>query len=92
MSRPLQDFRLNEDSGMTEKRIDARGLSCPQPVVLTKRELDKMEAGLLEVLVDNMAAVENVSRLAEKSGCTVRKEEDGDDFIVMISKTTDAAS
>lgn len=45
--------------------VDARGLSCPQPVVLTKKALD--EQGVSEVLtiVDNTTALENVSRLLE---------------------------
>ncbi|NLX86116.1 MAG: sulfurtransferase-like selenium metabolism protein YedF, partial [Clostridiales bacterium] len=28
-----------------EKQIDARGLDCPQPVILTKKALDEMEEG-----------------------------------------------
>ncbi|MGE4584648.1 MAG: sulfurtransferase TusA family protein [Sphaerochaeta sp.] len=44
--------------------IDARGLSCPQPVLETKKVIDKKVAGL-SVLVDNIAAKENVSRFAK---------------------------
>ncbi|WP_072499593.1 sulfurtransferase TusA family protein [Olsenella phocaeensis] len=44
------------------KTIDARGLSCPEPVVLTRNALrDEAE---LEVLVDSPAPRENVSRFA----------------------------
>jgi selenium metabolism protein YedF len=47
------------------KVIDARGLSCPQPVVLTKKALEG--AGVNEVLtiVDNPTALENVSRMVK---------------------------
>jgi TusA-related sulfurtransferase len=44
--------------------IDARGLSCPQPVIETKKVVDKKERKLT-VLVDNIAAKENVSRFAK---------------------------
>ncbi|MDC7244976.1 MAG: sulfurtransferase TusA family protein [Sphaerochaetaceae bacterium] len=44
--------------------IDARGLSCPQPVIETKRAVDKKEEQL-SVLVDNIAAKENVGRFAK---------------------------
>ncbi|MCI2076266.1 MAG: sulfurtransferase TusA family protein [Sphaerochaeta sp.] len=52
------------------REIDARGLSCPQPVVMTKKALaDKPEE--LKVLVDNRAALENVTRYAKAVGYTV---------------------
>lgn len=47
-----------------KKEIDAKGLACPRPVILTKKELDGMSAGEVKTLVDNQVAVENLSRLA----------------------------
>jgi len=44
--------------------IDARGLSCPQPIIETKKVVDKKVTSL-SVLVDNIAAKENVSRFAK---------------------------
>ncbi|HOE88496.1 MAG: sulfur transfer protein SirA [Spirochaetes bacterium ADurb.Bin315] len=44
--------------------IDARGLSCPQPIIETKKVIDKKVTSL-SVLVDNIAAKENVSRFAK---------------------------
>ncbi len=52
------------------KTIDARGLACPEPVVLTKKSLDAGENELV-ILVDNLTASENVSKLAAKSGCRI---------------------
>ena len=70
-------------------RVDARGLSCPQPVVMTKKALEaigrrtkpRLSAGseVIEVLVDNRTAMENVSRFARHSGCDVTIETGGDD-------------
>jgi len=47
--------------------IDARGLSCPQPVMLTSQAISKIQKGTLEVLVDSGTARDNVSRLAQKN-------------------------
>jgi len=71
---------------IVNKRIDARGLACPKPVVMTKNALEEMEAGIIEVLVDNKPAVENVSRFARNSGCEVKVQEEGKNFIVEVTK------
>lgn len=44
--------------------VDARGLSCPQPIIETKKAVDK-NAAHITVLVDNISAKENVSRFAK---------------------------
>ena len=38
------------------KEIDARGLSCPEPVMLTKQALDAGETELI-VMVDNLSLI-----------------------------------
>ena len=64
---------------------DARGLSCPQPVILAKKAI---EAGQfpVQVLVDTATSRENVRRMAEKAGCKVAVEQTGDKFKLTISK------
>ncbi len=52
------------------KTVDARGLACPQPVVLAKQALETDEK--IKVLVDNETALENVKRLGTKLGCEVK--------------------
>ena len=59
--------------------VDARGLSCPQPVLLTKQAVDKGEFPI-EVLVETVTSRENVRRMAENWGCKVQVEEMGDEF------------
>ncbi|SEM49832.1 selenium metabolism protein YedF [Syntrophus gentianae] len=59
-----------------EEFIDARGLACPQPVILTKKALEQQDE--LRVRVDNIAAVENVKRLAKSQGCQVTVQEEKD--------------
>ncbi|MBW6463043.1 MAG: sulfurtransferase TusA family protein [Firmicutes bacterium] len=51
--------------------VDARGLSCPQPVIMTVDEIKKMEQGEITVLVDTDTAKENVSRAAKSKGWSV---------------------
>ncbi len=58
--------------------IDARGRSCPEPVIMTKRALDQ-NGNRAVVLVDNQVAVDNISRFADNRGLKVLvKERDGD--------------
>lgn len=52
----------------SDKIIDARGLACPQPVVLTKKAFEEGPFGLIEVIVDSEVAKENVMRFARFSG------------------------
>lgn len=67
------------------KQIDARGLSCPEPVIMTKNALASNEAAY-EVLVDNITAKENVTRFATHQGYQVKVEEKGEDFLLRITK------
>ena len=52
--------------------VDARGLSCPQPVIMTLNQIETMEKGVIEVLVDTDTSMENVSRLAKNKGWSVK--------------------
>lgn len=66
--------------------IDARGLSCPQPVLLFLTAAKKTPDGSFTVLVDNEASRENVTRAARNGGFTVRSSQDGTDFRLDINK------
>jgi tRNA 2-thiouridine synthesizing protein A len=70
---------------MSEK-IDARGLSCPQPVVLVKKAIDRLGKGEIEVWVDTVTSKENVSRLARNGGFQVSEEEKEGEFFLKLSK------
>ncbi|MCF8054945.1 MAG: sulfurtransferase TusA family protein [Deltaproteobacteria bacterium] len=60
------------------KVVDARGLSCPQPVVLTKKSLEEGELPFV-VFVDTDASKENVTRFVRSRSlsCTVQENADG---------------
>ena len=49
--------------------IDARGLACPKPVINTKKELDKIEEGIVIVTVDNDIAKQNILKLSNSLNC-----------------------
>ena len=55
--------------------VDARGLSCPIPVLKVQEEVKKNNPNTLEVLLDNDTAMGNVTRLAYKLGYDVKVEE-----------------
>ena len=51
--------------------IDACGLSCPQPALLTQQALHSPAGGAVKVLVDSATARDNVARVAQKAGWQV---------------------
>jgi TusA-related sulfurtransferase len=66
--------------------VNASGLSCPQPVLETKKVLDKMSSGKVEVLVDTATSRDNVARFAGNKGWKVVKEERPDGYKVVLEK------
>jgi len=62
--------------------IDARGLACPQPVVLTKNRMK--ECNEIEIIVDNETALENIKRLASGSGWSFENTVSGNNFKITI--------
>ncbi len=69
------------------KQIDARGLACPQPVILAKKALETDP--VVEITVDNRTAVENVTRLAQSQKCSVNVAERNDGaFTLRIEKNS----
>ena len=67
--------------------VNAKGLSCPQPVMMTKKALAGLEAGHVEILVDTATSRNNVSRFAENKGWRVDVEElDDGGYKVILEK------
>ena len=62
--------------------IDAKGLTCPAPVLLVKDAVEQDNPSSLTVLVDNQAACENVSRFLTSKGFEVKDSKDGENFII----------
>ena len=68
---------------MANKVVDARGRSCPEPVMMTKVALETSSPPI-EVLVDNEVAKENVTRFAKSKGFQVKVAEYDEEFKLEI--------
>ncbi len=66
-------------------QIDARGMSCPQPVLMTQKALKQYPEGV-EVLVDNITAKNNVERYMKKAGYKISIEKKENDFMLCASR------
>lgn len=66
--------------------IDARGLSCPVPVVMVQQEVKNNAPAALTVMVDNRVAVENIIRFARSQGYEVAVKELDGEFELTLSK------
>ena len=65
------------------KTVDARGLSCPQPVLLAQAAIKDVKNGEVRVLVDSGTASDNVTRVAKKSGWNAETREQPDGVILV---------
>lgn len=68
------------------KEVDARGVACPKPVIMTKKALDEIVEGVITTIVDNEVAKENVSKLAKNSSLKFDIEKSGEDYHINITK------
>jgi selenium metabolism protein YedF len=66
-----------------KKAIDARGLACPEPVMLAKRAIE--DGGECIIVVDNEAARDNVCRMSKSKGCTETVQESDGIFSIHIT-------
>ncbi len=65
--------------------VDARGRSCPEPVILTKKAVE-LTQDPVQVMVDNHIAVENITRFAENSGLVIEVTPIGEDFQLLLKR------
>lgn len=73
------------------KKIDNRGLNCPEPVLRTSKALEQSPEGVISI-VDNEAARENVIRMAKNKGFQVRREKvGGADHLYITAGDSEAA-
>lgn len=70
----------------TNEKMDLRGLSCPAPVIKTKKVFDQGEIQAVEVLVDDDVCVNNLQRLASSLKAVITVVNEGDHFKVTLEK------
>ena len=67
-------------------RVDARGYSCPTPVIMVQKAVKASSPVSLEVAVDNQCSVENVTRFARNAGYQVEVRDFEGDFKLVLTK------
>ena len=65
--------------------LDARGLSCPEPVIMIRKAMMTGEDGY-EMVVDNPTSRENVTRYARHQGYQVAVTEQGGEYTLVMTK------
>ena len=69
------------------KSIDARGLLCPKPLILTKKSLSKLHVGeQMEVLIDNVTAKNNIERFLADNYAKAECTEESGTYKLTITK------
>ncbi len=75
-------------SESAEKKLDATGLFCPEPVFRTKIEIERMQVGqIITIYADDPAAEEDISRWVTRNGHeSLDLSKDGDKITFQIKK------
>lgn len=66
-------------------QIDAQGLSCPEPVILTMNQINKNEKEI-EKLLNSACSVENVTKLATSKNYNIEKINNDNNEVTLILK------
>lgn len=66
--------------------IDARGRSCPEPVIMIKSAVDENPNNEFIILVDTNVAVENITRFAKSRKFNVSVNENDEGFKMSLKK------
>lgn len=64
--------------------VDARGLSCPEPVLLTLDAIKQSNGDTVLTIVSNSVQRDNVETQAMRQGRTVSIEQKGQDYYLTI--------
>ena len=67
------------------RKVDCRGLSCPEPVILARKALAANDLPVV-VVVDTGTSRDNVTRMAQKAGYRVAVRQEGPEFVLTIDR------
>jgi TusA-related sulfurtransferase len=85
----LKSAKAEEKTGSGEpvKTLDCIGLYCPEPLFLTREQIDAIAPGeILEVIADDPAAEEDLKRFAKRTGNEIIDFEKKDDVLRFLIK------
>lgn len=68
------------------KIVDARGIGCPMPVIMTKKAIEEGSDVNINVIIDNEIAKENIIKLIKKVGLNYSTSEKEGDITITITK------
>ncbi|MDH4228841.1 MAG: sulfurtransferase TusA family protein [Nitrospirota bacterium] len=70
------------------RELDCRGLSCPLPIIKTKREIDALQPGqVLKMIATDPGSVNDMAAWVSKTGhAMVGSEADGGTYTYYIRK------
>lgn len=72
---------------MVDMKLDCLGKKCPMPVLLAKKELQKMSSGqVLELTVDDKGALKDIPALLKKTGDKLLETKEEESKIVFHIK------
>lgn len=77
---------------MAEKHVDARGLACPQPVVLTRKAILEPGVDRVRVVVDREVPAENIQRLARSQGWRPQLDRQGEEIHLTLTRGEELAA
>ena len=82
-TNPPGDTRMNFD-----KEFDASGLSCPLPIVKTKKALNDMSPGqVLKITSTDRGSVADMAAFAEQTGnALLSSTEEGGKYVFLMKK------
>lgn len=66
--------------------VDARGLSCPEPVLMAREALKNSPKGGFTVAVSNTTSRNNVVLFFENAGMITSVSEKDEDFLIEVKK------
>lgn len=67
------------------EKIDVRGMSCPQPVLMTKNAIEEHPEGI-DILVDNNTAKNNITRFLKNLGYKLEFKNEEEDTLIVARK------
>ncbi|MFB0560154.1 MAG: sulfurtransferase TusA family protein [Candidatus Lokiarchaeia archaeon] len=80
--------KKSKENIKADRTLDAIGLYCPEPIFRTKEAIEEIEIGqVLEILADDPAAEEDITRWAKRTGNQLLKfEKDGRTLRFLVKK------
>ena len=88
LGMPQPVYEDDNPKKFRREKLDLRGLQCPEPVWQTQEKMWEMEGGVLEILVNEKEARDNIEKTAESEGWTSKIEprDGGEYFLVLTNK------